>query len=182
MVIGRTSIVMCKGYRKHAPTSPGLGYQWVPRQLRGVMWHGWMQHLLTVGKRWAHCTSIWSEHLILVLKTVRAPPKCYHKQPQEQTCHWETGSDGCIPLSACATLCTRRKSVRLPSPQVLMEALIAYAFHVWEDVRAEAKRTTSQLLVFPDLALNSLLGTNSADCCAAIGGVYFERCHTDITF
>lgn len=62
-----------------------------------------------------------------------------------------------------------------------MEALIAYASHVWEDVRAEAKWTTSQLLVFPDLA-ESNSWEPTALIAVATGGVYLERCRTDIMF
>lgn len=132
-----------------------------------------------------HQNMVWGSHT--VLKTVRAPPKCYHKRSYEQTFQSETGSDGWISLNACTTLCTKWNPLdclivrNCVSLQVLMEALIAYTSHVWEDVRAEAKWTTSQLLVFPDLA-ESNSWEPTALIAVATGGVYLEHCHTNIMF
>lgn len=79
------------------------------------------------------------------------------------------------------------KSVRLSYRQEMCEPIgfnrsfDCLCFTVWEDVRAEAKWTTSQAPVFPDRTESKSLEP-IALIAVATGGVYLERCHTGIVF
>lgn len=79
------------------------------------------------------------------------------------------------------------KSVRLPYRQETCEPIgfsgsfDCLCFTVWEDVRAEAKWTKSQLPLFPDQTETKSLEPTVL-IAVATGGVYLERCHTDIVF
>lgn len=79
------------------------------------------------------------------------------------------------------------KSVRLSYRQEMCEPIgfngsfDCLCFTIWEDVRAEAKWTTSQVPVFPDWTETKSLEP-TALIAVATGGVYLECCHTGIVF